>query len=139
MLKYGNVVPTIYGNVPDSYIVEMLKNAEWSDEDIADIDEDQLEQVIKALNNVIYEKLQSRTDKFEEFCKKNKETYEYLQTINLQVAKCYQNILEQLDFVEEWELEKVYEYIENLDAARWKIIRETMGDEAFIAMMNMEM
>jgi hypothetical protein len=138
MLKYGNVVPTIYGNVPDSYIIGLLKNAEWTDEEVANITEDQLEQVVKAINDNVQQKLENRIDEFEEFCKQNQETYEKLQTLNLQVAQYYKNILNQLEYIEEWELEKVYQQIQEVDAMRWKIIRETMGDKAFIEMMTME-
>jgi hypothetical protein len=139
MLKYGDTVPTIYGYVPDSYIIGLLKNAEWTDEEINNIDEEQLELVIGEINNYLYNKLQDRLPEFEDFCKRNKETCEYLQAINLQVAQYLQTIQNQIEFIEDWELEEVIKQVQILDATRWKIIRETIGDKAFIEMMEMSL
>jgi predicted phage tail protein len=133
-MKWDELEPIWQG-----HITEMLLNAEWTQEQIDEIDEDQLDQVVTAINN----HLASRQDDFEEkiakLQKENNTKYAQCMQVLFEVNQGLLAISKKVDVIDdEYEIRQLLDTINKLEAARWIRLKQILGDD-FEAVVNMEL
>jgi cobalamin biosynthesis protein CbiD len=104
-------------------IHDSLINADWTEDEIADISDESLKQVIDAINTRMAEKAAQHAIENQE---KYKRCMEILTAVNTTLNIAANSI----DELEDWQLEDFVKQIEALDLAQYVAIEKIIGPEA---------